>query len=168
MIMRYTATLPQSGSRSQNGRHIARCVVAFTLNINHSELSRTRRHQEGRHPIDNLNQIEAQRQYRYAAAVMPRRTDAINSIESEGRYMPATGTKSILSYGQIATILPGTTSATRGHCPCAVSSCRLGSQSVPTAPHDTQAIGSHSVRSLYAPHIVPAMPDRTNRYTFNL
>ena len=35
---------------------------------------------------DDINNIESEGRYCFAAIVMPRRTDAINSIESEGRY----------------------------------------------------------------------------------
>lgn len=125
--------------------------------------------------IGSLNRIESERQSRFAVAVMPRRTDAINNIESEGRYRVRSarsrqiaGNRNICARPRIDANPSDKTFTTRGHSRCAVSSCRLIPHPVHTAPHGRQAIEPHSARSFHARHTVQAATGPTHRHTFNL
>ena len=127
------------------------------------------------HRIGSLNRIEIERQSRFAVAVMPRRTDAINNIESEGRYRVCSarsrqiaGNRNICAHTRIDANPSDKPFTTRGHSRCAVSSCRLIPHPVRTAPHGRQAIEPHSARSFHAPHTVQAEPGPTHPHTFNL
>lgn len=127
------------------------------------------------HRIGSLNRIESERQSRFAVAVMPRRTDAINNIESEGRYRVRSarsrqiaGNRNICARPRIDANPSDKTFTTRGHSRCAVSSCRLIPHPVHTAPHGRQAIEPHSARSFHARHTVQAATVPTHRHTFNL
>ena len=99
------------------------------------------------HRIGSLNRIEIERQSRFAVAVMPRRTDAINNIESEGRYRVRSarsrqiaGNRNICAHTRIDATPSDKPFTTRGHSRCAVSSCRLIPHPRRTAPHGRQAI----------------------------
>ena len=125
--------------------------------------------------IGSLNRIESERQSRFAVAVMPRRTDAINNIESEGRYRIRSArsrqiadNRNICARPRIDATPSDKTFTTRGHSRCAVSSCRLIPHPVHTAPHGRQAIEPHSARSFHARHTVQAATVPTHRHTFNL
>lgn len=125
--------------------------------------------------IGSLNRIESERQSRFAVAVMPRRTDAINNIESEGRYRIRSArsrqiadNRNICAHTRIDANPSDKTFTTRGHSRCAVSSCRLIPHPVHTAPHGRQAIEPHSARSFHARHTVQAATVPTHRHTFNL
>ena len=127
------------------------------------------------HRIGSLNRIEIERQSRFAVAVMPRRTDAINNIESEGRYRVRSarsrqiaGNRNICAHTRIDATPSDKPFTTRGHSRCAVSSCRLIPHPVRTAPHGRQAIEPHSARSFHARHTVQAATVPTHRHTFNL
>lgn len=128
------------------------------------------------HRIGSLNRIEIERQSRFAVAVMPRRTDAINNIESEGRYRVCSarsrqiaGNRNICARTRIDANPSDKPFTTRGHSRCAVSSCRLIPHPVRIAPHDRPAIEPpRSACSSQVSHAAQAIPDPTHRHTFNL